>query len=258
MHSLRVMSLSQTSLVSLSGVALPSNVAKALAARGVLLGPLADEKREDCDRRLETALMALFRDRRDEASYEALYLRSRRMLLAWILHLVGGRAQGCDPIEVLQDTYVNVYRYAGGFRDEGANSFRGWVRTIAANVVRRARGRRELSLEAMPEAGRQVPDDCPGPEQSVLVEEEQDQVKRAWVLLLLHYARAYQHLSPRDRQALHMVEVDGLSYAEAGARLRVGRSNMKMIMFRSRKRIRSHILRAMSGCSGEPSLRAVS
>ena len=42
-----------------------------------------------------------------------------------------------------------------------------------------------------------------------------------------------------------MVEVEGLTYDEAGERLKVGRSNMKMIMFRSRKRIRAHVSRAM-------------
>ena len=58
---------------------------------------------------------------------------------------------------------------------------------------------------------------------------------------------ATQVLGERDRAALHMVEVEGLTYAEAGRRLGVGRSNMKMIMFRSRKRIRAHIQRAMEG-----------
>lgn len=65
------------------------------------------------------------------------------------------------------------------------------------------------------------------------------------MILLLHYAAAWEKLSTRDRAALEMIEVQGLSYAEAGRRLKVGRSNMKMIMFRSRKRIRTLILRAM-------------
>ena len=242
---------------SRADVVLPPSVSQALAARGVSVVPVGDERPDDRDKRLETALMALFRDRRDEAAYETLYLRSRRMLLAWIVHLLGSRGQGCDPVELLQDTYVNVYRYAGGFRDEGGNTFRGWARTIAANVVRRSRMRRGLSLEAMPEGGAEVADERRGPEQAALVQEQQDDLKKAWLLLLLHYAQAYQHLSPRDREALHLVEVEGLSYAEAGARLRVGRSNMKMIMFRSRKRIRAHILQAM--CGQEPqALRAVS
>jgi DNA-directed RNA polymerase specialized sigma24 family protein len=41
--------------------------------------------------------------------------------------------------------------------------------------------------------------------------------------------------------ALELVELEGLSYAEAGARLHVGISNMKMIMFRARRRLRAKI-----------------
>ncbi len=231
---------------SACGPDLPPSVTQALVDRRVAVISAAGESEEERNRRLETSLMALFRDQRLEAAYEALYLRTRSMLLAWIVHLLGKGGPGADPVELLQDTYVNVYRYAGGFRDEGKNSFRGWARTIAANVVRRSRRRRGLSLDAMPEGGLEVADGGCGPDQTALVAEQRDELKRAWLVLLLHYAAAYDKLSPRDKRALHLVEVDGLTYVEAGERLGVGRSNMKMIMFRSRKRIRAHILAAMA------------
>lgn len=240
------------------GVDLPAPVLLELQRRGVPVDRQPEESDEEHDRRLETSLMALFRDLRMDAAYEALYLRTRRMLLAWIVHLCGARGQGSDPVELLQDTYVNVYRYAGGFKDVGTNSFRGWARTIAANVVRRARMRLGLSLEAMPEGGQEVADQRRNPQQSAVDREQHDDLRRAWLLVLLHYAQAFEQLSPRDKQALHMVEVEGLTYAEAGERLQVGRSNMKMIMFRSRKRIRAHILQAMACGEVQPRLRAVS
>ena len=239
-------------------VALPLTVSRALESVGVSLAPLQGEGLGDRDVRLETALMALFRDQRDEASYETLYRRSRRMMLAWIVYLLGRRGSGADPVELLQDTFINIYRYAGGFRDEGKNSFRSWARTIAANVVRRSARCRAVSLETMPGGGLEIADGQCAPDQSVMVAEEQDDLKRAWLLLLLHYAQAYQQLSPRDRQAVHLVEVEGLSYSEAGQRLSVGRSNMKMIMFRSRKRLRAHILQAMCTDGERDRLRAVS
>ena len=52
--------------------------------------------------------------------------------------------------------------------------------------------------------------------------------------------------------ALELIEVQGLSYAEASTRMRVGLSNMKMILFRARQRIRAAIsstLRAGSAAS---------
>jgi predicted DNA-binding protein (UPF0251 family) len=45
---------------------------------------------------------------------------------------------------------------------------------------------------------------------------------------------------------LHLVEVEGLSYQEAGDILGVGRSNMKMIVFRSRKRVARRMRQTMS------------
>lgn len=237
---------------------LPLRVAQALAEAGVCLTPREGEGVEDRDRRLETGLMALFRDQRDDAAYEALYGRSRGVLLSWIVHLLARSGLGADPVELLQDTYINIYRYASSFKDVGTNSFRGWARTIAANLVRRSARRRGLSLEVLADGGRQIADSRSGPEETALVSEEEDELKRAWVLLLLHYAQAYQLLSPRDRRALHLIEVEGLSYSEAGKHLGVGRSNMKMIMFRGRKRLRAHILGAMCQGNTGSSARAVS
>jgi DNA-directed RNA polymerase specialized sigma24 family protein len=93
-----------------------------------------------------------------------------------------------------------------------------------------------------------------GPDRIADLDEQRHAMERAWTLLLLHYAEAYSKLSERDQRALELVEVDGLSYEKAGTLLRVRRSNMKMIMFRSRKRIRAHVLRAMV-LEGEPVLR---
>lgn len=235
---------------------LPPRVTRALLGAGVCLDLLEGEGAEDRDRRLENGLMALFRDQRDDAAYEALYRRSRGQLLSWIVHLLARSGQGTDPVEVLQDTYINIYRYASSFKEGGKNSFRGWARTIAANLVRRAVRRRAVSLEVLLDGGRQIPDSQRGPEETALLSEQEGDLKRAWLLLLLHYSMAYRLLSPRDRRALHLIEVEGLGYAEAGRRLGVGRSNMKMIMFRGRKRIRAHILAAMS--LGKPADRAVS
>jgi len=222
-------------------------VRAALAGRGFRLQPLPDEGPESHARRLETALMALFRDTRTDEAFEALYRCARPALRAWIVQLLAGRAAPLDPSEVLQDTFVNVYRYASGFREGAGGGFRGWSRTIAANLIRRARSRgRTWSEQALPWDVREPADLRLGPRESAQSEEECAGLRRAWVLLLLHYAAAWNKLGARDQLALQLVELDGLSYDAAGRRLGVGRSNMKMIMFRSRKRIRALMLRAMA------------
>ncbi|MCP3916376.1 MAG: RNA polymerase sigma factor [bacterium] len=224
---------------------IPETIARALARRGVAM-TRPDETAESRVRRLETELMALFQETRTNRVFEVLYELSSSSLAAWILHLVAGRPRSGDPQELLQDTFVNIYRYAGSFRTGGGRTFRCWARTIAANVVRRARVRTAaLPMQPLPEGGLEPADLRLGPVRSLSSEEQSERLRKAWMLLLLHYAAAYRKLSDRDREAMRLVEVEGLSYDEAGELLKVGRSNMKMIMFRSRKRLRAHVLEAM-------------
>ena len=180
---------------------------------------------------VETALMTCFRDTRRPEVFDALYARTRGGLLGWILHLLAVGGDRRDPLELLQDTYVNVYRYAGTFREERARAFRSWARTVAANVVRRARVRsRGWSLTALPEGLDEPADVRGGPSALLAGEEQRRSLAGALVLLLLHYAAAYERLVPRDRRALQMVEVERRGYAvsitEAGTtgalRVRLG------------------------------------
>jgi RNA polymerase sigma factor (sigma-70 family) len=217
-----------------------------LEGRGVDVGPRRSESRDAHENRICTALMALYRDTRDPAVFEALYRTARASVEQWILSLIGRELIHLDPAEILQDTFVNVYRYPGAFRDEHGGSFRVWVRTIAGNVVRRCSISRlrnaQQELVELPE-----PEDrSGGPAQQILEEDESLQLRRAWILLLFYYAEAWKELGQRDRRTLHLVEVEGLSYQEAGRVLEVRRSNMKMIVFRSRRRLARRIREAMA------------
>lgn len=227
---------------------LPRNprVRAALSTRGVSLEPAADETPELFDARLETALMALFRDTRGGEEFEALYEASQPSVLRLILRCSSGHGGRLDPHELTQDVFVNVYRYSGGFRDEQPRSFRVWVGAIARNVVRRQLGaRRRLSIHDLPDGVSEPADPRFGPSDRLSIAEERSSIAQSWGILLMHYVVAWKQLSPRDQEALHLIEVEGLSYSEACERLSVGMSNMKMIMFRARKRIRARIAAAM-------------
>ncbi len=222
-------------------------VAKSLQRQGILLSRLPGEDEDGFENRIGTGLMVLYRDTRDPSCFEALYAFARPSLAGWIRSLLGRELGHLDPSEILQDTFVNVYRYPGSFREEHPGSFRVWVRTIAGNVIRRLGSSRSRIpvLEAV-EDGADLVDRGRGPDESVSEEEQERRLRCAWMLLLCHYVRAWQELSQRDRRTLHLVEVEGLSYQEAGRILAVGRSNMKMIVFRSRKRIARRMRAAMA------------
>jgi RNA polymerase sigma factor (sigma-70 family) len=223
----------------------PAIVAQ-LGARGVPFGARAEESRDEHENRVGTGLMALYRDTREPAAFEALYAFAGPGVLLWIRSLLGRELLHLDPAEILQDTFVNVYRYPSAFREEHGGSFRVWVRTIAGNVVRRAALSRARLAQQELEDAPEIEDHTHSPVQAILDEDESERLRRAWILLLCYYAQAWKELSQRDRRTLHLVEVEGLSYQEAGRVLAVGRSNMKMIVFRSRKRIARRIREAMT------------
>jgi RNA polymerase sigma factor (sigma-70 family) len=231
----------------LEGTSIHPALLSALRARGIDPAPLARELAEQHAERLATSLMALYRDGRSALAFDALYQLTRPAVLSWIQGLLRRSGRMLDPAEVLQDTFVNVYRYPTAFREEHAGSFRVWVRTIAGNLVRRAsHGRQALPFHELPE-GTSEPEDlghCPS--RQAQDGEESSTLRSAWVLFLAHYARAFAALAPRDREALRLVEVEGLTYADAGALLSVGRSNMKMIVFRARHRLARHMRASMA------------
>ncbi len=232
-------------------------VLRALVAREVDVTRAEGESADDYENRIGTALMALFRDTREPESFEALYAFARRAVQQWIRGLLHRGLGHLDPAELLQDTFVNVYRYPSAFRDEHSGSFRVWVRTIAGNIVRRASAPRpRMFFQELPDGLNEPVDERENPAHQVSADEQGRQLGNAYMLFLAHYARAWEELSQRDRRTLHLVEVEGLSYEEAGRVLEVGRSNMKMIVFRSRKRIARRMRMAMNASVFAPRERA--
>lgn len=186
------------------------------------------------ERRLQTDLMAVFKQTRSHAIFNELHRRTSPLLLAWVKGLLHKRSARANPHDLVQDTFVNIYSYADSFKEGKAHTFMGWARTIAANVMRRELRR-----------GRMVPleethchvDRRPGPTCRAQYSEEVDAIRQAWTLFLMLYLAAYQSLGRRDQRALHLTEVQDMDYEEVARELGVGRKNVKMIMFRARKRL---------------------
>jgi len=217
-----------------------ASVAARLRARGVALGALPGEGEQAWRERTETALCALFRDERDGDSFAELHRLGGPCLLRWIESLARGLR--LDAGELLQDAFVNIYRYVAGFRDDAPRSFAVWSRTIAGNVVRRARSRRrEASLEALAEARLEPRDQHAGPVEEALTEEERTRLAQAWMIVLSRWLEAYGQLSPREQHLMDLVEVRGLSYAAVAEATHLGLSNVKMILFRARTKLRQRI-----------------
>ena len=144
-------------------------------------------------------------------------------------HPALARPEGLDRL------WLRSWRHLGVGPADGsqAGPYRSW------------RSRRRVRGEELPEGLREPADDRAGPELQAVAGEQSAKLRQAWVLFLCHYAAAWEQLAPRDRRALELVEVRGCAYEAAGRILGVRRSNMKMIIFRSRKRIAARMRLAM-------------
>ncbi|MFT7484476.1 MAG: hypothetical protein ACI9F9_000316, partial [Candidatus Paceibacteria bacterium] len=81
-----------------------------LRQRGVPLAPPTGEAMDLFEARIETGLMAIFRDHRGEAEFTALYDYSALSLQGQVSRQLAGHGGRVDPKEICQDVFVNVYR----------------------------------------------------------------------------------------------------------------------------------------------------
>jgi len=196
-----------------------------------------DEDQEAHLSRLLTALMVGFRDTGRSDLFDALYRLAQPGLVLWVTKKRRGTALRLDPEDLTQEVFLSIHRYRGSFKEQ-KGGFRAWSMTIARNLIRRqAQGLLRRSMRAHLEDC-DPPDPRNGPREEAISHEEARLMRSAWQLYLLVYAKAYDGLKQRDQEALRLVELEGLRYAEAAERLGVGLSNMKMILLRARHRIR--------------------
>jgi RNA polymerase sigma-70 factor (ECF subfamily) len=140
-----------------------------------------------------------------------------------------------DVDDALQETFIAAWRGAGSFHGDG--SARGWLFTIARNVVRHQVRRRvdePAQLESLDDLAEQagwgsIPDERARPEAAIARE-----------LLTVAFAR----LPEEERVVLTLRELDGLSGDETAALLNLSLAAMKSRLHRARLHLAA-VLRAL-------------
>lgn len=141
--------------------------------------------------------------------------------------------QHADAEDLVQDTLIRAYRAVDRF--DGAHP-RAWLLTILRNTHRnRVRVRLPVLLRDDPQEGGVLdgPANGPGPE-DLVVGERFDAV----------VTDALQALPDKHRAVVGLVDVDGLSYAEAAQALGVPRGTVMSRLHRARARIRTRLVTA--------------
>jgi len=188
---------------------------------------------------LSTCLMNTFKVTTDAEVFALLFEINRSDFLRAIQCSM--RRNSCiDADDVLQEVFLNIYRYPHQFVADRPRAFRNWGHTIVRNTL----------LKAIKQQSRQprpllIDDDSPEPvdpkaraPERVLVDHESALVvDHAFVLFLAIYLIHYQRLSPKMQQALTRVEIEGRSYRDTAEELGMAAANFKVAVFRARRRI---------------------
>ncbi|NHC15041.1 RNA polymerase sigma factor [Motilibacter deserti] len=158
----------------------------------------------------------------DRAAFEELYARTS----PWLLLRLRRRCSDEDLVaEVLQDSYVSLWRSAGSFSADGSAA--GWLWTIAARkLIDAMRARARAQRPELAAAG-STPSAMPSAEDEALTRELDPGLAAAWA-----------GLSPQLREVLQAVVVDGLTTREASTLLGLPEGTVKTRARRARIALR--------------------
>jgi RNA polymerase sigma factor (sigma-70 family) len=199
---------------------------------------------------VSTRLMECFKNSRNRQCFGLLYELNGAHLILQVVSRLRRYSSQADPHDVLQEVFVNVYRYPHRFDSTRDDAFRVWSAMIVRNTVLK-------HLRSQGKGGRvEVPfqdlTDHPqgsqgGPLGDVIEEESHRECSRVYLTYLQLYLRFYSMLSERERRALYLVEVRDTSYREAAQELSIKLENLKMVIFRARRKIHRAMRRVFDG-----------
>ncbi len=152
-----------------------------------------------------------------------------------ILAVVGNHIPYNQAEEVAHDVFVKAYQSLLTFKFKGG--FKQWLSVIAVRTCydfwRKEYRSREIPMSSCSEEDRVCLERAMA-SQSNQITSEKNLQKEAGELL----GRALDRLSPEDRMVLEMVYLEGLSVKEAAGLLGWSVANVKIRIFRSRKKLR--------------------
>jgi RNA polymerase sigma factor (sigma-70 family) len=219
-----------------------------------LLGVLDDATRapEALRDALSTRLMEAFRQHTGRGVFGLLYELNSHHLLIQVAARLRRYASKADPRDVLQEVFFNIYRYPHRFNAEREDAFRVWSAMIVRNTVLkhlRALGRGGRMEVAFEDLSDQPETQAHSPLSGAIERESKSECARVYLTYLHLYLRFYTMLSERERTALHMVEVQEYSYRSAAEELGIKLENLKMVIFRARRKIHRSMRRVFDGMS---------
>lgn len=174
--------------------------------------------------------MSLFHRKSKAERFEELASQHERMLYLLCLRMTGCRE---DAQDCAQEALLRAYRAFDGFR--GQSSARTWLYRVAYNTCLDflRRRREEYSLDALREAGLELPDNnMPRPGEALEREDMRRQIEYALTLL------------PEDQRAVLVLrDFQQLPYDEIAAVLDISEGTVKSRLSRAREKVKNILIK---------------
>ncbi len=166
----------------------------------------------------------------DAEAFETLMTALEPLVWRVCWHYTGQRE---DASDCGQESMLRIWRSLNSYRGDCA--FESWVYRLTANCcldfLRKRKRDRTESVEPLREQGFDPPDESPGTEEQVLERDRQVRIREAIAEL------------PEDqRDALVLTQLEGKSYEEAAALLKVNVGTLKSRVNRARTRLKEVLL----------------
>jgi RNA polymerase sigma-70 factor, ECF subfamily len=162
----------------------------------------------------------------DARAFEALVVKYQRRIARHVARYV---RRAADVEDVVQDTFIRVYRGLPSFR--GDSSFYSWLYRIASNVAISA-----LKRDPAPVLlGDDAPDERADAFQPGVSDNEDPERRLIASQIADAVQRALERLQPELSEALMLYEVEGKSYAEIAQMVGIPIGTVRTRIFRARE-----------------------
>lgn len=195
--------------------------------------------RQDRSDWISTCLMEAYKNTGDAAVFGLLFELNHPVFLVAVHGQLRRASHHVDPADVLQEVFLNIYRYPHKFLSDRADAFRNWGHRIVRNTLLKfLRGEARLQRHHSLDEEFQCADErALSPLRAASDVEGAVVVNRAYLLYLNLYLLHFGKLSAKEQRALSMVEVEGRSYRDAADSLGIKLENLKMVVFRGRRKV---------------------